>query len=71
MHPPVWTTLGIEVNITMEGKVCDNLDYCHANPVRRGLLDRPEDWRWSSYRFYQEMDRALSPMDWDGDRAAS
>lgn len=25
------------------------LDYMHGNPVRRGLVKRPEDWRWSSY----------------------
>ena len=23
------------------------VDYIHANPVRRGLCARPEDWRWS------------------------
>jgi REP element-mobilizing transposase RayT len=26
------------------------LDYIHLNPVRRGLVARPENWRWSSYR---------------------
>lgn len=25
------------------------LEYMHWNPVRRGLVGRPEDWRWSSY----------------------
>jgi len=25
------------------------LQYMHMNPVRRGLVKRPEDWRWSSY----------------------
>jgi hypothetical protein len=24
----------------------------HWNPVKRGLVDQPEQWRWSSYRFY-------------------
>jgi hypothetical protein len=24
----------------------------HRNPVKRGLAAAPEDWRWSSYRFY-------------------
>jgi putative transposase len=28
------------------------LKYIHRNPVRRGLVDRPEDWLWSSYRNY-------------------
>lgn len=26
--------------------------YIELNPVRAGLVARPEDWRWSSYRFY-------------------
>lgn len=26
----------------------ERLSYMHLNPVRRGLVDRPEDWRWSS-----------------------
>ena len=24
----------------------------HRNPVKRGLVSKTEDWRWSSYRFY-------------------
>jgi hypothetical protein len=23
--------------------------YMHLNPVRKGLVKRPEEWRWSSY----------------------
>lgn len=26
--------------------------YIHRNPVEAGLVRRPEDWRWSSYRAY-------------------
>jgi hypothetical protein len=24
----------------------------HFNPVRRGLVEHPKQWLWSSYRFY-------------------
>ncbi len=24
------------------------IEYLHANPVRRGLVSGPEDWKWSS-----------------------
>ena len=24
----------------------------HRNPMKRGLVDVPEHWLWSSYRFY-------------------
>jgi hypothetical protein len=26
--------------------------YMHWNPVKRGLALEPEQWRWSSFRFY-------------------
>jgi putative transposase len=42
------------------------IDYIHANPVRRGLVLRPEDWPWSSACWYAghrdvhlKMDRTL------------
>ena len=28
------------------------LDYLHYNPVKRGYVDFPEHWRWSSARTY-------------------
>lgn len=30
----------------------EKLDYIHANPVKRGYVDRPEHWRYSSARNY-------------------
>jgi putative transposase len=27
------------------------IEYIHANPVRRGLVARAEDWQWSSARW--------------------
>ncbi len=29
------------------------LNYIHFNPVKRGLVEAPEDWRFSSYRFWE------------------
>ena len=29
------------------------LDYLHMNPVRRGLVERASDWRWSSAGWYE------------------
>ena len=28
------------------------IDYIHMNPVRRGLVENPEDWEWSSAGFW-------------------
>jgi putative transposase len=33
-------------------KRVEKLRYMHRNPVKRALLASPEQWRWSSYRFY-------------------
>ena len=26
--------------------------YMHGNPVKRGLVEEPEQWAWSSFRDY-------------------
>ena len=30
----------------------ERLEYRHLNPVRKGLVKRPEEWAWSSYNDY-------------------
>ncbi len=35
-----------------EGVMGQKLDYIHYNPVKRGYVDRPEHWRYSSARNY-------------------
>jgi hypothetical protein len=27
----------------------DRLGHMHLNPVRKGLMSKPDEWRWSSY----------------------
>lgn len=44
---------GFDRNITREKSVPAVVEYIHANPVRRGLVDRPTDWVWSSARFWE------------------
>ena len=34
------------------------VEYIHLNPVRRGLVKRAEEWRWSSVREYAGVDTA-------------
>ena len=41
-----------DFNVYSAVKVTEKLDYMHRNPVNRGLVERPEDWLWSSYRHY-------------------
>jgi len=35
-----------------EEKRVEKLRYMHRNAVVRGLVAKPEDWRWSSFRHY-------------------
>ena len=50
---PFWLARYYDFNVVTEEKRREKLNYIHWNPVKRGLVDRPEDWPWSSYRFYQ------------------
>ena len=33
--------------------VIEKINYCHNNPVKRGLAESPDKYRWSSYNWYQ------------------
>jgi len=63
---PFWKPRGYDFNVHMETTLLEKLNYMHANPLRRGLVERAEDWLWSSYRFYELGDRSIMAMDWDG-----
>ncbi len=39
---------GYDRNIFSREAFMSVLDYIHANPVRRGLVENPIDWEWSS-----------------------
>jgi putative transposase len=43
---------GYDRNILSAGAFASSIDYIHANPVRRGLVEKAEDWEWSSARWY-------------------
>ena len=62
----IWTPRGYDFNIDREKTLHEKLDYCHKNPVTRELVDAPEDWPWSSYRFYERGDESVLAMNWDG-----
>jgi putative transposase len=49
---PFWQTRYYDFNVFTHNKRVEKLKYMHRNPVTRGLVEKPEDWRWSSYRYY-------------------
>jgi putative transposase len=51
---------GYDRNIWSPRYVWEMIDYIHANPVRRSLRERPEDWAWSSAGDY--LDGRIGPL---------
>ena len=49
---PFWQTRYYDFNVLTRDKRVEKLKYMHRNPVTRELVQRPEDWPWSSYRHY-------------------
>jgi putative transposase len=47
-----WQARYYDFNLWSESKSMEKLRCIHRNPVARGLVERPEDWLWSSFRHY-------------------
>jgi putative transposase len=54
---------GYDRNIFRDASVPSIVDYIHANPIRRGLVDRATDWEWSSARFWDGWEDVPIRMD--------
>ena len=59
----VWQRRFYPFGIYSEKKLREKLDYMHANPVKRRLVDSAEKWPWSSFRFYHLGDSSVLEMD--------
>ena len=51
-HRAFWQACFYDFNVWTTKKRMEKLRYMHRNPVKRGLVETPAEWRWSSYRFY-------------------
>ena len=51
-YSPFWQARYYDFNVFTAKKQVEKLRYIHRNPVRRGLVEKPEDWRWSSFQHY-------------------
>lgn len=47
-----WQRRYYDFNVWSEEKRVEKLRYMHRNPVVRGLVEKPEEWAWSSFRHY-------------------
>jgi putative transposase len=50
---PFWQAHYYDFNVSAHDKFVEKLRYIHRNPVKRGLVGRPDEWKWSSYCHYQ------------------
>ena len=58
-----WQTRFYYFNMYTKGKLLEKLNYVHANPAIRGLVEHPKDWRWSSWGSYWGAENALISID--------
>lgn len=52
-------------HIKGDAMLAQKLKYIHENPVRRGYVDLPEHWRYSSARNYLEVSDPVMDVDMD------
>ena len=48
-----WQPRFYDFNVYTERKRAEKLRYMHRNPVKRELVQEPEQWLWSSFRHYK------------------
>jgi putative transposase len=47
-----WQVRYYDFNVRTHKKQIEKLRYIHRNPVHRGLVEKPEEWPWSSFLHY-------------------
>lgn len=58
-----WQRRFYDFNVWSREKKKEKLEYMHANPVKRKLVEHPKDWPWSSFSFYASGEAGLIPID--------
>jgi putative transposase len=56
---PFWQKRYYDRNVRDEDEFRMKLRYLPRNPVARGLVNNPADWRWSSFRHYALREKGL------------
>jgi hypothetical protein len=53
----IWQRRFYDFAVFTERKRVEKLRYMHRNPLKRGLVQEPQQWRWSSFRHYYAYDQ--------------
>ncbi len=59
-----WQPKYYSFELYSRAKLEEKLAYMHLNPVRRGLVERAVDWKWSSARWYEQGRTVGVPIEW-------
>lgn len=51
---------GYDRNVIKRETLAYTVNYIHRNPVRRGLVKNPDEWKWSSYKEWET--RGAGPL---------
>ncbi len=54
---PLWQGRFKSVAVNSDEQLLHLTRYIHLNPTSSGLVDKPEDWKYSSYREYVELEQ--------------
>ena len=62
---PLWERRFDDNRVTSTDELRSVLTYIHNNPVRAGIVPRPDDYEWSSFHNYAANGRAVIEIDTD------
>jgi putative transposase len=60
---PFWQVRYYDFNVWSVRKIVEKRKYIHRNPVARGLVGSPEEWKWSSYRSWSTGEAGMVAVD--------
>src|ERR1700732_850610 len=60
---PFWQERYFDTIIRRVRNFWEKLEYIHRNPVEAGLVKCPEEWKWSSCRYYAKKDTVPIAVD--------
>lgn len=62
---PLWESRFKKVLVETDEQLLHLTRYIHLNPTTAGLIDKPEDWRFSSYREFLNFNTGLRICEFD------
>ncbi|VFM97334.1 MAG: putative transposase [Candidatus Kentron sp. G] len=54
---------GFDRNIVESKTLIKMIDYIHMNPVRKGFVEKPQEWKWSSAAWYSKVGESPVGLD--------